>query len=65
MNVKKIYCIGEKGGPSHPAYPIHYKLEVLERTHQAEVNVLLQSDLAKEKINSDILFELRKRLFQD
>jgi len=60
-----VYCIGEKGGPSHPAYPIHYKLEVLERTHQAEVNVLLQSDLAKEKINSDILFELRKRLFQD
>ncbi|MBU3942302.1 MAG: hypothetical protein KKF74_05305 [Nanoarchaeota archaeon] len=62
---RSVYCIGEKGGPSHPAYPIHYKLEVLERPHQTEVNVLLQSNLAKEKINSNILFELRKKLFQD
>ena len=65
MREKFVYCIGEKGGPSHPAYPIHYKLEVLERPNQTEVNVLLQSNLAKEKINSDVLFELRKRLFQD
>jgi len=65
MIEKSVYCISEKGGLSHPVYPIHYKLEVLERLHQTEVNVLLQSNLAKEKINSDILFELRKKLFQD
>ena len=62
---KTVYCIGEKGGPDHPAYPVHYKLEVLERPNQTEVNLLLQSNLAKEKISSDVLFELRKRLFND
>jgi len=62
---RSVYCIGEKGGPSHPAYPVHYKLEVLEKPHQTEVNPLLQSNLAKEKINSNVLFELRNRLFQD
>lgn len=63
---KTVYCIGEKGGPDHPpAYPVHYKLEVFERPNQTEVNLLLQSNLAKEKISSDVLFELRKRLFND
>ncbi|GEM_PF-3425343 len=59
-----VYCIGEKGGPSHPAYPVHYKLEVLERPDQTEVNVFLQSKLAKEKITPSVLYELRKRLFK-